>query len=447
MAAGKFKLIEDHLRSTFRKAIGATTVGEASEPSQGITFNKAKGVFQACVKLSDQSFVKEFKLKEDAQHWVDLLTSLDNKKLLKGHFSTMKEAAATRKATQEAYEKIMSSKQVFTPESSKAWQRTSSEGKDVWNSMFSKYAAKEATLPGAFVRLPQNSMDKLKELGFDHEIFGELFGWKHKSLGWRATNILTHTGDAEDIFSNETQAGMNLSHLGFIRCKPVDQPPDLLEDDKAKIVRHLEHQPKILVIIVTYPIKVGTARAWEAQTSSTGLKLDEVEVEYISRRVQGEQFLVTALQPNAKIPLGDLMTRCFEKHLLENSGSEPSPLSSFKRIPVLGDGLCFWHCILRSTLPRTYNVPRTPSGAPRSSEHLAKEIDLAKATRQEFLNMCLEKPGSVPEEVVEEVSDSEQVSFQAAHHICEMAGVCLRISMDMQARVTGFPCRGGVHGI
>ena len=55
--------------------------------------------------------MKEFPNKEDAIHWLDVMTALSNKKLLKGQIDLLKTAAANRKATQEANEKIMHSSQ------------------------------------------------------------------------------------------------------------------------------------------------------------------------------------------------------------------------------------------------------------------------------------------------------------------------------------------------
>ncbi len=43
--------------------------------------------------------MKEFPNKEDAIHWLDVMTALSNKKLLKGQIDLLKTAAANRKAT------------------------------------------------------------------------------------------------------------------------------------------------------------------------------------------------------------------------------------------------------------------------------------------------------------------------------------------------------------
>lgn len=64
--------------------------------------------------------------------------------------------------------------------------------------------------------------------------------------------------------------------------------------------------------------------------------------------------------------------------------SEPGN-ASFKKAPVLGDGYCFWHAVLRCTFPEEYDVPRVKSsGGPQSRERLQVEIDKAKCLCKEL---------------------------------------------------------------
>ena len=79
---------------------------------------------------------------------------MNNKKLLKGQADLMKAAAANRKATQEAHDKILAAKKVFVPEENPAFQQKPSDGKDIWADMYTKYEEPpKSELPGSSVRL------------------------------------------------------------------------------------------------------------------------------------------------------------------------------------------------------------------------------------------------------------------------------------------------------
>jgi hypothetical protein len=69
------------------------------------------------------------------------LKSLNNKKLLKGQYDLMKSVAATRKATQEAYDQILKAKKVLVPEQDPQYMKNPSDGKDIWGTMFTPYEA------------------------------------------------------------------------------------------------------------------------------------------------------------------------------------------------------------------------------------------------------------------------------------------------------------------
>lgn len=52
---GKFPDVEDHIRSVFKTAIGADSVGESAAVKEGVSFNNYKGVFQAAITIGDQA--------------------------------------------------------------------------------------------------------------------------------------------------------------------------------------------------------------------------------------------------------------------------------------------------------------------------------------------------------------------------------------------------------
>lgn len=195
--------------------------------------------------------MKEFPTKDDAQHWLDVLKSLNNKKLLRGQFDLLKSASANRKATQEVYEKILASKQVFVPEDNPAYIQKPTEGKDIFNDLFPKDQPKqEPDLPLSTVRVPHTCLDKMKLLGSEGPVIGELWGWQHKTLGWRATTIITH--DGQEDFSELPTASDMLTHLGFIRCGMGTGDPELTPEDKVKMQSIAGDQP-VIAIVVSYP--------------------------------------------------------------------------------------------------------------------------------------------------------------------------------------------------
>ena len=112
------------------------------------------------------AYVKEFEVKEDAGHWIDILRSLHNKNLLKGHYSTLKQAAANRKATQDAYETILHAKQVLTGEPCQTFKRCPGDGTDIYQAMWSKYKQPVRKLPSSIVKIASNCLDRMREIGF-----------------------------------------------------------------------------------------------------------------------------------------------------------------------------------------------------------------------------------------------------------------------------------------
>lgn len=166
IGAGECKEVEEKLRSTFQCEIGAKSVGEAVPVTEGVTFNSFKNLFQASIKLDDQAYIKEFKTKADAEHWIDIIKALHSKKLLQGHFDTLKKACANREATQKAYDSIINAKNVFTPESQPTWQYDPKNGKDTWATMFPKVQEVEEKLPRSKVYMPSVLLEDATVRGF-----------------------------------------------------------------------------------------------------------------------------------------------------------------------------------------------------------------------------------------------------------------------------------------
>ena len=178
-----------------------------------------------------------------------MLKSLNNKNLLKGQFDLLKKAASNRKATQEAYDKILHAKQVFVPEDNPTYVKNPSEGQDCWKAIFTKYEPPpKPDLPESSIRLPQSCVDKIKLMGYEAPVVGELFGWKHQLLGWRANMILTHPrSENMDDIAPESD---DFVHLGFIRAG--FEQPELTECDKKRLRSIAEKRPAIAVVI-SYP--------------------------------------------------------------------------------------------------------------------------------------------------------------------------------------------------
>eukprot|EP00435_Cladocopium_sp_Y103_P075265 s374_g55.t1 len=399
IGSGKCKQVEAALRSCFQTAIGADTVGKAAQVVEGVTFNSFKNVFQASIKIDDQAYIKEFKTKSDAEHWVDIVKALKQKDLLKGHFATLKQAAATREATQKAFDSIVNAKNVFVPESEKTFQYDPATGKDVWSNMFSKFEDVPDDLPKSKVWLAQVSLQELMVQGFSSPVYADVLAWKHRLLGYRGIQLVTH--QEHETAMNEVQecaTHRDLTYVGFIRCisSSTDQPT-LAPKDLEKLKHIASKNSGVgIAIIVTYPTKVGCMKAWEwkggsAASSSSAVEsgLQEVSVATIVRRVEGEKFTIEPLAPAppAKTRFYTDIQSAFDKHVNEMPGIPKEDKYSFQRIPVLGDGYCFWHAYLRCTLVDEYNVCRDKtSGGPRSRDRLIIEIDNAKKLFGEFMS-------------------------------------------------------------
>lgn len=107
--------------------------------------------------------------------------------------------------------------------------------------------------------------------------------------------------------------------------------------------------------------------------------------------------------------------------------------SPFLRVAVLGDGFCFWHCLLRCSLASEYkSVARSASGGASYRNRLLYEIDLAKTTHREFLTLYKESPNPL-KEILDGLSKKPEVDLAWANPILQTSGICFRITLDQEA--------------
>ncbi|CAK8990851.1 unnamed protein product [Durusdinium trenchii] len=438
MFSGEIKEIEEKLRACFRKQIGADT--EQADKSKGVNiqYNEHKGVFQASVQVGDQMIVKEFKLKADAEHWADLVHSLETAGKLKGHISIIQKAAAHRKATQEAYDQILAGKGVFTPEEDPHYQYQSKDGQDVWASMFSRYQEPKKTKPEAGIRVHKGSLEELLVLGSKKHILGELLGWCHKLLGWRVTLILTHAGEDGALEAVQQKASdLDLQHIGFIRCTADAATPELSDADKSKLQKLREEVPKSVAAVVGYSTVTGELRAWTGKSSSSSSSsiFEEVELGTIVRRVDGETFHVESAisKPSLMETMQSKVQEHFHKNVRERTATaQPDPeceaMGMFKKVSILGDGRCFWHCFLFYSLHADYiNVPRNPGGGPKDPQRLLEEVRRAKRLWEEVEKEV--KNAGMPVDLTKSMVDVKDVELVATAMKAHF-----RITVDPKAR-------------
>ena len=99
---------------------------------------KAKAWF-ASVPVGAQKLVKEFKSKEDAQHWAALAHALEVRGKLRGHISVIQKAEANRKASQDAYDKIIKADGLLQAEDDPVFQKQPADGEDLWHRFFTTF--------------------------------------------------------------------------------------------------------------------------------------------------------------------------------------------------------------------------------------------------------------------------------------------------------------------
>ena len=151
--------------------------------------------------------------------------------------------------------------------------------------------------------------------------------------------------------------------------------------------------------------------------------------------MQGESFNVRPLDHDSQT-VASRMVGAFDQIFVrtQREREEPDvPTAGFKPVPVLADGFCFWHCFLRASLPEDYSpYERTTSGGPRSKPRLAREIELAKVAREEFLLLYAKQP-NFDEVLLESLQENPQVPIDYVQTICLTSGVSVRITLSQEA--------------
>ena len=109
---------------------------------------------------------------------------------------------------------------------------------------------------------------------------------------------------------------------------------------------------------------------------------------------------------------------------------------AFSQVPVLADGLCFWHSILRCSLRDEFDpIERAESGGPKNKDRLEYEISLAKIAHEEFMTMYLKNP-KPNDDILKSLQDSYQVQIDHVQLICEVSGLAVRLSLSPEASLT-----------
>lgn len=101
--------MEENLRKAYQKSTGADTTTEGvASLSHGIVVDKCTNKFMATFNIKGHgSISKIFETRQDAEFWWDSLTSLHNKDRLVQNISALRQAAATRKDTANAVDRIL----------------------------------------------------------------------------------------------------------------------------------------------------------------------------------------------------------------------------------------------------------------------------------------------------------------------------------------------------
>ena len=435
--------METKLDKTFRYEIGADTAEDDDAERLRLSYNDKKKLFVASVKVGDQWILKEFKVKEDARHWAALVQSLERRGRLRGHIAVIQAAEANRKASQDAFDKIMCGEGLLQAEDNPHFKQKSEEGKDVWGEFFTAFEEKHPALRPSKVKLHKGSLEELLVQGSKKALVGELLARNHKSLGWRVTRILTHsneTGAAEAVSDYVKESG-DLMHIGFVRMSGDDSLPALTHDDMGKLKKLYKANKEAVAAVVGYKVCTGELRAWEWDSLAPGAEGDVVEVELgmLTRRVDGETFLIEAAQPGPgpkegmKTKLHEVFTAHVQRSMDANAQQAVEPKQQFfRRQTIIGDALCFWHCFLFSSSMDEYLAQeRLRSGGPRDRNRLILEITRAKSVYREVCKKA-EKEGAQTD-LVERLQESTTVQVSDLDMVARLMKIRVRVTIDSKA--------------
>ena len=291
--AGSCKSIEEKLRKAYQKSTGAdaTTEGSATM-THGIVVDKCTNKFMATYKVSKEhgSISKIFDTRQDAEFWFDSLNALMKQGRLAGNLSALRQAAATRKATAAAINKIMEENISLEPESRDAYKREVKEGKDVFDKIFKKSSG--SGLRRASVHLFKASSDQLQECAGKGVVNGVLCGSWHASLGWRPTTIIVFGSGFDKDSADAFVAKSGLTKLGVISCSDSPKPSEGDFAKFAQVAKTSECKNCVMWHLVQERFQVSSR--FFQHNPDTKVP-EEVSMEFISRRLNGEDVRILGL--------------------------------------------------------------------------------------------------------------------------------------------------------
>ena len=132
------------------------------------------------------------------------------------------------------------------------------------------------------------------------------------------------------------------------------------------------------------------------------------------------------------------MVGALEKHLQRKTDVkelQEENTVGYVKVPVLADGRCFWHCLLRVSLPEEYDgIDRSSSGGPRNKNQLDKEVETAKTAVSEFMALATRSENHEKyKDILKSLQESPQVEVYHLQDICFLSGLSLRVSVSPEA--------------
>ena len=295
---GACKKMEAELRCAYQKSTGADITPEGSASmAHGIVVDKLTGKFMATYKVGKDhgSICKIFDSRADAEFWFDSLHALMQKGRLAGNLAALRSAAATRQATANAINKIMEENITLEPEGRGAYKRDATEGRDFFNDIFQDLSSKMTSgLAIAKIRMFKPMLDQLQEHAAKAGINGLLLGTFHTSLGWRPTVCIILGEHFDKESANDFASKAGLQKLGIVGCSDSPEPTEGEFGQLAAAQSVSDCKSPILLHLVRERFKVSY-RVFQFSEDSASAKPQEVFMEYIARRLNGEDVRVLGL--------------------------------------------------------------------------------------------------------------------------------------------------------
>ncbi|CAL1150273.1 unnamed protein product [Cladocopium goreaui] len=423
--AGSCKSIEEKLRKAYQKSTGAdaTTEGSATM-THGIVVDKCTNKFMATYKVSKEhgSISKIFDTRQDAEFWFDSLNALMKQGRLAGNLSALRQAAATRKATAAAINKIMEENISLEPESRDAYKREVKEGKDVFDKIFKKSSG--SGLRRASVHLFKASSDQLQECAGKGVVNGVLCGSWHASLGWRPTTIIVFGSGFDKDSADAFVAKSGLTKLGVISCSDSPKPSEGDFAKFAQVAKTSECKNCVMWHLVQERFQVSSR--FFQHNPDTKVP-EEVSMEFISRRLNGEDVRILGLDEKVREALAAKISR--PKTLRFSVGKVPP------------DGRCFWYSWLASVLSdEWWAIERNKTGYALNREQLLTEENMGQRLLDEVMDKMI-SIASTDEALAsyEDVKESKQMTLDLAHVVGLAFGCRFRISLAENAQKDDYP--------